>query len=452
MQLILPEILQCPPKLLPIITDFDRYQYFLIEGGRGGGKSQFIGRLLTYIAEENLVRIVCGREILDTIEESVYTLLADLVRDNDLAFDVKKNYIRHMLTKSEFKFKGFQERGSPNVKGLEAVDILWIDEAQQITKPTLDVLIPTIRKANSKVIFTMNRFMRDDAVPNEFIGRDDCLHIKINYHENPFCPLKLKIEAEIVKNRSEKEYRHIWLGEPLASADDYLFNLDKVYAAQEIVPFGELFVQQRVLAVDFAAQGNDHCVATILDRASSQHWKVTEQITWDEDDTMISVGKIVDMIGRYKPTISIIDIGGMGKPVYDRINEVLSKSGQRIYAFDGGSTKDVPYPYTRRRVWGYYLLREWFDSGFLVIDPRLKQVMKELEKIKMRFTSSGKKELEKKTDMKGWAGFSPDHADSLMMAVFAAVNFIGKDVTGNTSGSPSNTPRRVNKSKRGQRS
>ena len=37
---------------------------------------------------------------------------------------------------------------------LDDVDILWIDEAQAITKPTLDIVIPTIiRKTNSKIIF-----------------------------------------------------------------------------------------------------------------------------------------------------------------------------------------------------------------------------------------------------------------------------------------------------------
>ena len=53
-------------------------------------------------------------------------------------------------------------------------DILWIDEAQSITKTTLDIIVPTIRKKNSAIIFTMNRYTRFDAVYNFCAKRDDC--------------------------------------------------------------------------------------------------------------------------------------------------------------------------------------------------------------------------------------------------------------------------------------
>ena len=36
----LPEILDFPDKLLPLITEINNHDYFLLEGGRGGGKSQ----------------------------------------------------------------------------------------------------------------------------------------------------------------------------------------------------------------------------------------------------------------------------------------------------------------------------------------------------------------------------------------------------------------------------
>lgn len=431
MNLIVPEILKIPPKLIPLLTEFNNYDYFLIEGGRGSAKSQTVGRILCYIAEKRKVRTVCGREIQANIEESVYTLLKDLITDNQLAFDVYAQSIEHKTSESTFGFKGFREQGRISIKGLEGVDILWIDEAQSITKLTLDTIIPTIRKQKSKVIFSMNRHMRDDAVFQEFAGRADCLHIKINYHENPYCPLKLKNEAEVMRLKSERDYRHIWLGEPLSSADDYLFNHEKLHESLDNFPVGEKFGRQRVLGIDFAAQGNDQCVATVLDRESNQHWKLTERIVWDEPDTMISVGKIVNIIGQAAPDITVLDIGGMGKVVYDRLTEV----GMEIIAFDGGSTEGVETNhYANTRAQAYYTLRDWFDNGFLCIDRKDMEVIKQLEKIKFKYRSNGVRLIQAKVDMKKEMKYSPDDADSLMMAVWGAVNHLGRSSNALSSG------------------
>lgn len=413
----LPIILQMPEKLLPMVTRFNEFTLFLIEGGRGSAKSHSVARFLLFLGEKRKLRIFCGREIQANIEESVYTLLKDLIDQYELAYDVYAKKIVHRWSGTEFRFKGFREQGNVSVKGLEGVDILWIDEAQSITKPTLDIIMPTMRKLGCRVFFTMNRYLRDDAVPEYCIGLPECLHIKINYFENPYCPQSLKAQAQTMKEKSERDYNHIWLGMPLQQADDYLFNLDKLHNAFEVVAYGERWGRQRVLAVDFAAQGNDQCVATVFDRLSNQHWKLTERIPWDEPDTMISVGKIVAMIGEFKPNTTIIDIGGMGKPVFDRLLEV----GMKIIPFDGGSTDGVEKEhYGNWRAQAYYELKEWFDQGFIYIDKKDAEVVKQLEKIKMVYRSDGTRLIEPKVKMKKALGYSPDDADSLMMAIFGA--------------------------------
>jgi phage terminase large subunit len=406
-----------------MITEFNKYRYLLLEGGRGSGKSSSIARFILYLCDIKKVRVVCGRETQNSIEESVYTILKDLIGEFSLDWQVLSNEMRHRRTGATIRFKGFREQGAINIKGLEGVDVLWVDEAQAISQTTLDILIPTIRKEKAKVMFSMNRHMRDDAVPNLLIGRDDCRHIQINYFDNPYCPLNLKIEAENMKAKSERDYRHIWLGEPLATADDFLFNYEKLHKAFEIEPFGELFGRQRVMGIDFAAQGNDQCVASILDRQTNQHWYLSEQIAWDEADAMVSVGKIVNLIGQYKPDVTILDVGGMGHVVYNRLIEV----GMDIKRFDGATTQGVDVVhYANARAEGYYILKDWFDNMWLKIDKKHQDVVKELEKIKMKFRSDGRRILESKVDMRKHNNYSPDHADSLMMAVYGAVKFLGK--------------------------
>jgi len=424
-ELALPEILSMPPKMLPVVERFDDFELFLLEGGRGSGKSHTVARFLLYLGEQRMIRIVCGREIQANIEESVHALLKDLIDQYDLAYDVFKHKIVHKWTGTEFKFKGFREQGSVSVKGLEGVDILWIDEAQSITKHTLDIIMPTIRKINSRVFFTMNRFLRDDAVPEYAIGRAETIHIQCNYNENPFCPLALKIQAETMRLKSERDYNHIWLGQPIQQGDNYLFNFDKLHKSFDIKPFGDFPIGQRAMGIDFAAQGNDLCVATILDRVSNQHWRITERITWDEPDTTVSIGKIVAMIGEFKPDVTALDIGGMGKPVFDRLIEI----GMDIKPFDGGTTQGVDTKhYANLRAMTYFGLKDWFDSEFLCVNKEHHiEVIKELEKIKAKYRSNGSRVIQSKADMKKELKYSPDNADSLNMARWAAVSFLGRN-------------------------
>lgn len=437
-----PALLNLPPKLLPFIDSFDDYRYFLLEGGRGSGKSQSVARFILYLCERYKLRVVCGRETQASIDESVYTILKDIISSFELNYTVQAYKIIHNESGSEINFKGFREQGSVNIKGLEGVDILWIDEAQAISKTTLDVLIPTIRRENSKLIFSMNRYMRDDAVYNFLDGRHDCLHIKINYHENPFCPLNLKIEAETLKNKNIRDYNHIWLGHPLSTADDFLFNYDNLAASLNREVFGDKWLDQRVVGIDFAAQGNDDCVATVLDRRSNQHWEIAEQIIWHQPDSMKSVGRIIEIVGEFKPTVTILDVGGMGHVVYDRLTEV----GLTIHRFDGATTVGIDKThYANARAEGYYTLRNWFDSGFLCIPERYRDTIAELEKIKIKFRSDGKRILQAKQDMRKEVNFSPDRADSLMMAVYGAVKYVGET---NTIANQSSNIKRVNKGRR----
>lgn len=448
-------MLNIPPKLLPLLTEFNNYTFFVIEGGRGSAKTHSVGRILLYIAEKRKVRIGAGREVQNTIEESVHQLFVDLIGEFTLAWRIAKNRLRHMVSGSIIVYKSLRERGAVNIKGLEGLDIFWGEEAQTITLETLRVLIPTLRKKKIKFFFTLNRFTRDDPVIQELVGRPDCLHIKINYYENPHCPLHIKHEAEVMRLKDEREYRHVYLGEPREGSDDYLMNFDKLYASFTNKPYGDFYGRQRVLGIDFAAQGTDACVATLLERVSNQHWRIADRQIWREPDAMVSTGRIVNLIGQYKPAINdihdqlitILDVGGMGHVVWNRLNEVLAGTKLNVQRFDGASTEGVDVVnYINQRTNGYYVLKDWFDQGFLCLDEKRDAVIvKQLEKIKMKYRSDGKRGLESKVDMKKETGESPDDADSLMMAVWGAVKFLGK---GATSQAASNVIVRKSGSKR----
>lgn len=416
----LPEFLKIPDKLMPMIEDADKYRNVVLEGGRGSSKSQSVARWILYLAEKYELRVVCGRETQNSIDESVYTVLVDLIREFNLAWEIRRDTLTSMISGSKIRFRGFREQGAINIKGMEGVDIVWVEEAQAISKNTLDILIPTIRKEKAKLFFTMNRFTRNDAVIERFANRDDALIIHIDYFENPYCPQNLILEAEDCKAKNIKDYNHIWLGHPLANAEDYLFNFEKLADSPKIQIVGDLIQKQKVLSIDFAAGGGDLCVATVLERVSNTQFRMSDQIVWDDPDTDSSVGRAIAIYGDINPDIFIVDAGGLGYPMFCSI----SKSIPSVIGFDGSKTNKASTNAGNNRAEAYLAVRDFINTSWLKVESDY--TIKELEKIKKVFNQTGKIYIERKDKMKKRLGVSPDRSDSLAMAVFAAKHYLGK--------------------------
>lgn len=408
----LPEILDIPRKLIPVITELNNYNYFLIDGGRGGGKSQSIARIILWLAEQRKISVCCGRETQASISDSVYKIFKDLVLDFNLDFTVKSNKIIHNSTSSSIIFKGFKEQGRVNIKGLEGIDVLWIDEAQAISKSTLDVIIPTIRKKNSIVIFTMNRLLRNDPVYSEFVSRDDCLHIKINYYENHHCPKKLIDEAMRCKQRNILDYEYIWEGNPVDKSSDFLFSSSKLDKAKNIRFKDENYRKIRSMSVDLAGSGGDLCVASLIESKSSTQWDLIKQEYWSEPDTDVTKGKIINFYSLWKPDLLILDADGLGYPIYVSIKNIIHSA----IKFNGAGSSSRPNALNKRAD-GYLTLKDFIDNEWLKISSDF--TLAQLEYIKKTYKPNGQIVIQSKKEMKSDTGESPDFADSLMMGVYA---------------------------------
>jgi len=410
-----PEILQVPDKLIPLLTKFNDYRYFLIEGGRGGGKSQAVGRLLLYLAERKNLRIVCGRETQNSINESVYSLMADLVNKFNLYFDVLAQKIIHKETQTSINFRGFREQGAFNIQGMEGIDITWIDEAQAITKQTLDVLIPTIRKDNAKIIFTMNRFVHNDPVYEAFATREDCLHIHINYNDNPFCTNALKHEAEESRKKSEVDYNHIWLGLPLDRTEDSVFTHEETEGAKKAVyPLREGY-GMRLAGYDVARYGDDKCACVIIQQMGALHWEVVYVDEWDHKDLVFTTGQILLTSTNQKVKKSIIDEDGIGAGPLDSLN-----IGRGLENFVGFRNPSLSYLdnkfFGNNRTKNTYKLKDMMMKGHICIKDT--GLLAELETLKYKFDHNQRRVLIPKEEMKKKFKIkSPNLADALIMAV-----------------------------------
>ncbi len=410
MKFELPEILNIPKKLLPLITRLNDFRYFLVEGGRSSGKSQSIARLLLYLAEQKNLRIVCGRETQNSIEESVYTVFRDLVQKFNLNFEISATKIDHRSSGSPIRFRGFREQGAANIMGLEGVDILWVEQAECITKQTLDVIIPTVRKQNSKIIFSLNRHVEDDPVFTAMAGRADCLHLKINYLDNEFCPQAMIDEAEICKLKNIEDYNHIWLGEPLKRGEDSLFSVDEIFNSPKL-EFYHAGTRKRILAVDVARYGDDETVFTIIESYNVSQWQQIWLETWTNKSTMETVGKIVELTRTWALDQVVIDDTGVGGGVTDRLAELRIPVVPFIAAEK--STNEI---YTNKRAEAFFILKDMFILKNLKILQDVK-LQEQLQAIKYEYFSSGKKGIVSKDKMRKDGLKSPDRADALAMAV-----------------------------------
>ncbi len=316
----LPALLDIPEKLIPIITEFNNYSYFMIEGGRVSAKSQSVVRVVCYIGDQvRELRVVFGREIQETIEESIYALVKDIITQNNLNYDVAATKIDHRANDTMFRFKGFREQGKVNIKGLEGVDILVIDEAQQLKKETIDIILPTIRKQNSKIFFMLNRTLKDDPIYVAMKDRPDCLHIHIDYHENKHCPQKSKDEASLCKAINIEDYNHIWLGQPRDSASNAAFrNVDYIVNRNMPIEIPPMEGVPYTMGLDLA-KSIDYTVITVLDNRNKRqvYWERMEnenRSSWHYQKT-----KALAVSKKYNNALIVPDASGVGDPIVEDI-------------------------------------------------------------------------------------------------------------------------------------
>ena len=384
----------------------------MAEGGRGGGKTHAMARLVLYVASKRLMRIVCGRELQTNIGESVYSILVDLINTHNLNFEIFATKIIHKETKSTINFRGFRERGSFNIQGLENISLLWIDEGQAITKATLDILIPTIRRDDARIFFTMNRHVEADPVYDFCVNRDDCLKIHINYFDNSFCTEALKKEAVECKKKSLSDYNHIWLGEPLSQSEDTLFS------RQELLNLTRPPLQpgygMRVIGFDIARYGDDKSAAVVLQQQNLLHWEVIHVEEWEKRDLNYTTGRILKIHNKYQAERSIIDEDGMGSGPLDSLVH-----GRGLNSFTGFRNHSISYAdnksFVNPRTVNAYKLKDLVSKGYIHVSN--KDLIKELCSLRFNYDHTQRRILISKEKMKQMHVKSQNLADALIYAV-----------------------------------
>lgn len=123
-------------------------------------------------------------------------------------------------------------------------------------------------------------------------------------------------------------------------------------------------------------------------------------------DTMEVVGHVIDAIEEYKPALVVIDEGGLGAGVVDRLKEQRYKV--RGVNFGNKASKQLMYGNKRAEMWG--AMRDWLKTASIPEDRFLKS---DLIGPRTKPDSKGTIFLESKKDMKARGLSSPDAADAI---------------------------------------
>ena len=172
------------------------------------------------------IRILCAREVMNSIRESVHAELCAAVEMLGLSdfFECGKTYIRCTTSGSEIFYAGLY-RNLDSLKGLGDVGICWIDEAESVSEQSYIKLVPSIRAKESEIWVSWNPERLDSATRKRFIlsPPESIAIAEINYRDNPWFPSVLEEERIELQKRDMDAYLHVWEGQCITRSDAQVF-------------------------------------------------------------------------------------------------------------------------------------------------------------------------------------------------------------------------------------
>jgi phage terminase large subunit len=426
-------------------------------GGRSSSKSWDAAGFATFLSDNYKLRILCVRQFQNKIEESVYALLKIQIERFKLQdrFRVLESKIINSGTGSEFMFYGLWRHIS-EIKSLESVDILWIEEGHSLTDEQWKILEPTIRKEGSQVWIVFNPRLATDFAYKRFVVNPppETVVRLINFDENPFLSNTMVKIIEAARLESEQnnddEFEHIYLGVPRQDDDRVIMKRSWVMAAIDAHKKLEWDISGRKrIGFDVADDGGDKN-ATLY-----AHGPVALDLdSWKggEDELLKSCSRTFAWARKYGADITYdsIGVGASAGAKFNELNVALTDTRRVGYQkFNAGGAvwrPDSIYEHQTKnkdhflniKAQAWWLVADRFRNTYNAVKhgakyevsemisisselPMLTKLIDELCTPKRDFDTGGKVKVESKKDLanpkrEGGPMPSPNLADAFIMA------------------------------------
>ena len=185
----------------------------------GGGKSHNIAiAILERCEQQPGYHAVIIRDYKTTLKDGAIALLARIAADYPQRYHCHK--ARHTAridfdNGSTISVLG-SERNKDNLRGLEAANLAWLEEAQGVSQEPFDLLGPTMRRADAKIVVSFNPTSPDDPAYTMFVAPDapppDTYRCQVIYGDYI---RTAELDRQQARDRITRpaEWAHIWLGE-----------------------------------------------------------------------------------------------------------------------------------------------------------------------------------------------------------------------------------------------
>lgn len=441
---------QSRPSLNPALRSFwtTPARNRVLVGGRASSKSWDAAGFVTFLADNYKLRVLCVRQYQNRISESVYALLKIQIERFGLRhrFDVQRDKIYSKRTGTEFMFYGLW-RSIDEIKSLESVDILWIEEAHNLTEEQWKILEPTIRKEGSQVWVIFNPRLCTDFAYKRFVLNPppNTIVRKINYDENPFLSKTMLDIIEAARLEDPDEFAHIYGGEPKQDDDDAIIKRSWILAsidAHKKLGFGPN--GRKRLGFDIADSGLDKC-SNVHSHGSVVLW--ADMWKAAEDELLKSCTRTYHKARDFGADITYdsIGVGASAGAKFGEINQGLGavvpvryskfNAGGAVWkpeaVYSNGTKNKDMFANIKAQAW--WLVADRFRNTYNAVRrgevypadqlisisgdlPFLDLLTDELCTPKRQFDNNGRVKVESKEDLAKRGIPSPNIADGLIMA------------------------------------
>ncbi|MNJ07198.1 Phage terminase large subunit [compost metagenome] len=460
-------LVQMNPKLRKVW--FRPARIKIVHGGRASSKSYDFATALSFLGSQMQLKIVVARQFQNSISQSCKSLIESRIEAMELSdrYDFQRTTTVDLETGTQYLYYGIA-RNLQEIKSLDGVDILVIEEAGKLTKEQWEVIEPTIRKQGSEIWLCFNPDLATDFAWSLVLNPPaDSIVMQINYPENPFLSDTMKKSIADAKKRLPKEdFDHIYLGVP--RSDDQLSFikpswLRKCIDSHKVLGRPGIAQGKRRMGFDIADAGEDTSAVAL---ATGNFLKSIEEWASSEDQLLESTQRAYHMALEADAILvpDVIGVGASSVPKIIEMNNLREPQGLPILEYSkfhaGEAASDTPYQeeftcadfFTNMKAeaWGktsdrarntFVLvsaiedgktgddLPEFEDHELLSISSEiecLEKLIKELSSPRKIIDLAGRTMVEKKADMKNKRGIpSPNLADAAIIALYSEESYVG---------------------------
>lgn len=201
---------------------FEPAPYKIAYGGRGGAKTWNFAAALLILGRMKPERVLCGRELQKSMEESVHQTLVDVINTykmDDFYTPTKTEIVGKNGT--TFLFAGLRHN-IDSIKSKAGLTKCWVEEANTVSKISWTKLEPTLRSNEllnpgadpPELWVSMNPELDTDEAYQRFVVNppSGAISVNINWRDNPWFPDDLRRQMLHMKEKDRDEWLHVWEG------------------------------------------------------------------------------------------------------------------------------------------------------------------------------------------------------------------------------------------------